>query len=61
MGGEDFGNYLEKIPGAYFRLGCSNGISNDVHTVNFDVDEKCIGAALKVLNTTLKNYFSEKL
>ena len=59
MGGEDFGNYLEKVPGAYFRLGCSNGICKDVHTVNFDVNEICIPAAIEVLNQVITNYFLE--
>ena len=40
MGGEDFAYYLEKIPGAYFRIGCFDGKKRDIHTNDFDIDEK---------------------
>ncbi len=42
MGGEDFAYYLEKVPGAFFRLGCRNeskGIVHPYHSSLFDVDE----------------------
>ena len=42
MGGEDFAYYLEKVPGAFFRLGCRNeskGIVHPIHSSLFDVDE----------------------
>jgi len=58
MGGEDFAYYLEKIPGTYFRVGCSDGVTKDVHTVHFDVNEKCIPTAIRVLDEVINKYFS---
>jgi amidohydrolase len=53
MGGEDFAFYLQKIPGAFMRLGCRNdriGANRQWHTPDFMVDEKCIyyGTALLI-------------
>ncbi|WP_345396079.1 amidohydrolase [Nonomuraea salmonea] len=43
-GGEDFGWYLESIPGAFARLGTRSpdGVTYDIHQGTFDVDEKAI-------------------
>ena len=60
MGGEDFAYYLEHIPGSYFRIGCSDGIANDVHTPNFDVNEDCILTAVEFLEKTINIYFESK-
>lgn len=60
MGGEDFAFYLEKIPGTYFRVGCGDGVTKDVHTVHFDVDEDCIGISIKVLDEAVNRYFQLK-
>jgi len=57
MGGEDFAYYLEEIPGAYFRIGCSDGKARDIHTNDFDIDEKCMATAIKVFAETVKRYF----
>jgi metal-dependent amidase/aminoacylase/carboxypeptidase family protein len=51
MGAEDFAFYGEKIPGCFFRLGAGNkslGITHNVHTPFFNVDENCLpyGAAM---------------
>jgi hippurate hydrolase len=45
MGAEDFGYYTQEIPGCFFRLGTGNkarGITSNVHTPTFDVDERSI-------------------
>lgn len=42
MGGEDFSNYLTKVPGALFRLG-SDGSGGDLHSPSFRLDEAAIG------------------
>lgn len=45
MGGEDFAYYTHKIPGCFFRLGVGNiakGITSNVHTPTFDIDEDAI-------------------
>ena len=57
MGGEDFAYYLEEIPGAYFRIGCFNGKTRDIHTNDFDIDEKCMATAIKVFAETVRRYF----
>jgi amidohydrolase len=57
MGGEDFAYYLEKIPGAYFRIGCSDGKSRDIHTNDFNLDEHCIATAIKVFSESISHYF----
>jgi amidohydrolase len=51
LGGEDFGWYLEKVPGALARLGvCTPGAPPlDLHQPTFDVDERCIGVGVRVL------------
>ena len=53
LGGEDFGYYVQKIPGCFVQLGCRNekkGITHLWHDPRFDVDEDCIpyGMALHV-------------
>lgn len=55
MGVEDFGYYLEKIPGAFFYLGVKNekkGITASAHNEYFDIDEDalCLGVAIQILN-----------
>ena len=45
MGAEDFAFYSHQIPGCFFRLGAGNkskGISSNVHTSIFNVDESAI-------------------
>ena len=61
MGGEDFAFYLEEIPGAYFRIGCFDGKNRDIHTNDFDLDEKCMTTAIKVFSETVRRYFIKKL
>ncbi|MBB4705993.1 amidohydrolase [Sphaerisporangium siamense] len=55
LGGEDFGWYLESVPGAYARLGVRTpGDTSmvDIHQGTFDVDETCIAAGVGVLSAT---------
>lgn len=52
LGGEDFGWYLEKVPGALARLGVrtpGSRVVMDLHQSNFDVDERCIGVGVSLL------------
>lgn len=55
-GGDSFAWYLEKVPGAYARLGVhdpSTGADRlDLHAGSFDVDERCIPLAVRLLTTT---------
>ena len=57
MGGEDFAYYLEKIPGAYFRIGCNDGKTRDIHTNDFNLDEQCMATAIKVFAESVSQYF----
>jgi len=55
MGAEDFGYYLEKIPGAFFYLGVKNEkkqITASAHNENFDIDEEALylGVAIQISN-----------
>lgn len=55
---EDFARYTEVIPGCFYRLGIANkekGITSNLHTPTFNVDEKSIeiGTGLLIW-TTLK-------
>ncbi|MCS5422841.1 MULTISPECIES: M20 metallopeptidase family protein [Psychrilyobacter] len=55
MGVEDFGYYLEKIPGVFFYLGVKNekkGIAASAHNGFFDIDEDALhlGVAIQILN-----------
>ncbi|MBO0961343.1 amidohydrolase [Neobacillus sp. MM2021_6] len=54
MGGEDFGYYLQKVPGTFFYTG-AKPVSNDEgyphHHPKFDIDEKAMLIAAKTLGT----------
>lgn len=52
MGGEDFSYFAQVSPGFYFRLGVShveNGITHELHTPLFDVDEECLKTGVAVM------------
>ncbi|MBC7588369.1 MAG: amidohydrolase [Chitinophagaceae bacterium] len=52
MGAEDFGFYTQIIPGCFFRLGVRNkqaGIVHNVHTPQFNVDERSIEIGMGVM------------
>jgi amidohydrolase len=51
LGGEDYGWYLEKVPGAMARLGVRAPGSPvlDLHQPTFDVDESAIAVGVKLL------------
>ncbi|GHE33965.1 peptidase [Streptosporangium violaceochromogenes] len=55
LGGEDFGWYLDSIPGAFARLGTRTPGSDqlaDIHQGTFDVDESCIATGVRLLSAT---------
>jgi amidohydrolase len=54
LGGEDFGWYLERVPGAMARLGVRppGAAPYDLHQAAFDVDERCIGVGVRLLTET---------
>jgi amidohydrolase len=47
MGGEDFGFYLERVPGSVVRIGAriADGLTRQAHSGRFDFDERAIGIA----------------
>jgi amidohydrolase len=52
LGGEDFAWYLHQVPGAMARLGSrAPGVltAGDLHQPTFDIDERAIGAGVRVL------------
>ena len=52
MGGEDFGRYLEIVPGAFFRLGTCNqdkGTCVSQHNSRFNVDDDALIIGMKVM------------
>jgi len=55
MGGEDFGFYLERIPGAFIRLGsCADDKEScySQHNSRFNVDDDALMVGMKVLAAT---------
>jgi amidohydrolase len=51
LGGEDFGWYLERVPGAMMRLGTRTpgGPTYDLHQGNLRVDERAVAIGAKLL------------
>lgn len=51
LGGEDFGWYLERVPGAMFRLGTRTpgGPTYDLHQGNLRIDDRAVAVGAKVL------------
>jgi len=53
-GGDDFGWYLEHVPGSYGRLGVwpGQGPKRDLHQGSFDLDERALPIGVRVLTNT---------
>jgi amidohydrolase len=53
-GGEDFGWYLEKVPGSFARLGVwsGDGTPPDIHQPTFRIDERALLVGVRVLTHT---------
>jgi metal-dependent amidase/aminoacylase/carboxypeptidase family protein len=59
MGGEDFAYYLEKVPGAFFRLGCRNeekGLIHPYHSSLFDIDEEVLPFGVEMFIRIIDQY-----
>lgn len=62
MGGEDFGYYLQKVPGTFFFTGARLEDEDKVyphHHPRFDFDEKAMIAAAKVMVTAVAQYHKD--
>ncbi len=59
MGGEDFANYLDHVPGSLFRLGCmpAGESAPPLHAPDFDIDERALVIGAKILARSVVNYF----
>lgn len=61
MGGEDFSFYLERVPGAMFRLGTATiAPSHFLHSPNFDIDERAIAIGARILARSALRLLTEK-
>lgn len=62
MGGEDFAYYLQKVPGTFFFTGAGNdevGASYPHHHPKFDIDERAMLIAGKILLTATLDYLKK--
>ena len=62
MGGEDFSEYLQRVPGAFFRLGTCNeekGTCVSQHNSRFDVDDDALQIGMKILSLAALEVLSE--
>ena len=62
MTGEDFSYYLQHVPGAFFFTGAGNkakGISHPHHHAKFDIDERSMLIAAKILLAVTLDYLSD--
>ena len=56
MGGEDFAYYLEQIPGTFFYTGAAPAEPAPHHHPRFDIDERGMVVAAKVLAAAALQY-----
>ncbi len=63
MGAEDFGEFLLRVPGCYFFVGCRNEESGAVHphhSPHFDLCEDSLPVAVEVLERAARLYLDER-
>ncbi len=63
MGGEDFSYFAKVVPGFYFRLGVANegtGITAEIHTPAFDVDEACLKTGVAAMAGALCDFLERE-
>ncbi len=59
MGGEDFSYYLQKVPGAFFRLGNRNETKGTIHPYHsslFDIDEDILPLGVEMFVRVIDEY-----
>ena len=61
MGGEDFANYQQYIPGALIRVGtsCNARTSFPLHDAHFDIDESAMLPTTQLISQVLINHLRE--
>ena len=56
LGAEDFANYLTKIPGAFFWLGCQSAEQKyPIHNPKFNIDENALKVGIQVMTAVVSN------
>ena len=63
MTAEDFAYFAEKVPSCLYRLGIANhskGISSNLHTATFDVDESCLETSVGLMTWFTINLLKER-
>ena len=63
MGGEDFSYFSKVSPGFYFRLGVASeaqGITGEIHTPAFDVDEECLKTGVAAMAGALCDFLERE-
>lgn len=60
MGGEDFANYLQKVPGAFFWLGAQEEKSYPIHHPKFDFDEEIMKTGMEIFIKSALKYLSKE-
>ncbi|HVT04789.1 MAG TPA: M20 family metallopeptidase [Thermoanaerobaculia bacterium] len=63
MGAEDFGFFSDRIPSFYFKLGIANkerGITANIHTAQFDIDEKSLLIGARAVTNLMMDYLQAK-
>jgi len=58
MGGEDFSYFLQKIPGAFLFFGMGSGMDYPHHHPAFDLDEKALPDAAKLMAALALEYLT---
>lgn len=60
MGGEDFANYLQKVPGAFFWLGSEEQASYPIHHPKFDFDENIMKTGMEIMVNSAIRYLGKE-
>ncbi|MFI5183780.1 MAG: M20 family metallopeptidase, partial [Vicinamibacteria bacterium] len=61
MGAEDFALFAEKVPALYIKVGIRNearGITAQIHTPDFDIDESVLPLGVRAMSTLLWDYLA---
>ena len=61
MGAEDFSSFADKVPGLFLKLGVRNqarGITANIHTDRFDLDEGALPLGVRALTTLVWDYLA---
>jgi len=59
MGGEDFGLFTQRVPGAFMRLGSADparGLVHKGHSPHFDVDERALPIGVEIMTAAARAY-----